>query len=167
MKHAKSHSAIKQLTPLKTKGLFEMHVMLKAPLMIGGSHVGQRMIFDVHSGYFVGQKLKGVVKPSGGDWLLRHPDGSFTLDVRVCLETDDGALSYMSYKGRWIISEALQAQVFSAKSFKQVDKDAYYLRNLIMFETSAPQYQYLNDLVAVSQGYRTDKGISYNVFEVL
>ena len=155
------------LTPLKTQGLFEMHVTLKAPLNVGSSHVGQRLIFDVQSGYFEGQKLKGTLKPSGGDWLLRHPDGSFTLDVRVCLETDDGALIYMSYKGRWVIPDALQAQVLSANTSEQVDKDAYYLRNLIMFETAAPQYQYLNNMVAISQGYRTPQGISYNVFEVL
>lgn len=155
------------LTPLKTQGLFEMHVTLKAPLNVGSSHVGQRIIFDVHSGYFEGKNLKGTLKPSGGDWLLRHPDGSFTLDVRVCLETDDGALIYMSYKGRWVIPEALQAQVLSAEASEPLDKDAYYLRNLIMFETAASQYQYLNNMVAISQGYRTPKGISYNVFEVL
>ena len=167
MNQANTVSQNSQLTPLKTQALFEMHVTLKEPLMVGASHMGQRLIFDVDSGYFEGHKLKGTLKPSGGDWLLRHPDGSFTLDVRVCLETHDGALIYMSYKGRWVIPESLQGQVLSAKTCAGVDKEDYYLRNLIMFETAAPQYQYLNQLVAVSQGYRTPQGISYNVFEVL
>jgi len=48
----------------------------------------------------------------------------------------------------------------------EVDKDAYYQRNLIMFETGDKHYRYLNNLVGVSQGYRTPKGISYNVMSV-
>ena len=144
-----------------------MHVTLKKPLNIGQSHVGHRIIFDVESCYFERKKLNGTLKPSGGDWLLLHPDGSLTLDVRVCLETDDKALIYMSYKGRWVIPEHLQQQVLSADTFNQVDKDEYYLRNLIMFETSDKRYQWLNELVSVSQGFRTPAGISYHVMAVL
>ena len=152
---------------LKTQHLFDMHVTLKEPLNIGPSYAGHRIIFDVESGVFEGNKLSGTLKPSGGDWLMRHPDGSYTLDVRVCLETSDGALIYMSYKGRWIIPEHLQQKVLSADTCNDVDKDEYYLRNLIMFETSDVRYQWLNELVAVSQGYRTPVGISYNVMAVL
>jgi len=125
------------------------------------------MIFDVESGFFEGEKLNGTLKPSGGDWLLLHPDGSLTLDVRACLEADDKALIYMHYKGRWVIPAHLQQQVLSAEKCTEVDKDDYYLRNLIMFETSDERYQWLNELVSVSQGFRTPAGISYNVMAVL
>ena len=152
---------------LKTQPIFDMHVTLKAPLNIGASYAGQRIIFDVQSGFFEGEKLNGTLKPSGGDWLMRHPDGSYTLDVRVCLETNDGALIYMHYKGRWIIPVHLQKKVMSAHTCNEVDKDEYYQRNLILFETSDARYQWLNELVAVSQGYRTPVGISYNVMAVL
>jgi len=73
----------------------------------------------------------------------------------------------MHYKGRWVIPEHLQKTVLSAHTCNEVDKDEYYLRNLIMFETSDARYQWLNELVAVSQGYRTPVGISYNVMAVL
>jgi len=152
---------------LKTQLLFNMHVTLKEPLNIGSSYAGHRIIFDVESGYFEGDKLSGSLKQSGGDWLMLHPDGSYTLDVRVCLETDDGALIYMNYKGRWVIPDHLKQRVLSADTCDAVDKDEYYLRTLIMFETSDERYAWLNDLVAVSQGYRTKVGISYNVMAVL
>ena len=153
--------------PLNTKPLFEMHVTLKEPLNIGLTYAGHRIIFDVESGFFKGERLNGILRPSGGDWLMLHSDGSYTLDVRVCLETDDGALIYMNYRGRWVIPSHLQQKVLSASISEQVDKDEYYLRTLIMFETSDKRYRWLNDLVAVSQGYRTPKGISYNVMAVL
>lgn len=151
---------------LSTKPLFDMHVTLKQPLNIGKHYAGHRMIFDVESGYFEGGRLSGRMRPSGGDWLLRHPDGSFTLDVRVCLETDEEALIYMFYRGRWAMSPDIAAKVLNPATCAEVDKDAYYLRNLIMFETSARKYQWLNDIVAVSQGEITPVGISYYVSEV-
>lgn len=155
------------IQPLKTQPLFEMHVNLAAPLNVGSTYAGHRIIFDVQSGTFSGDKLNGTLKPSGGDWLMKHPDGSFTLDVRVCLETEDGALIYMNYKGRWIIPDELKRRVMSPETCASVDKDEYYQRNLIMFETSDSRYRWLNDIVGVSQGYRTPQGISYNVMAVL
>jgi Protein of unknown function (DUF3237) len=153
--------------PLKTTPLFDMHVTLREPLNIGANHNGHRIIYDVESGYFVGKELNGTLKPSGGDWLLIHPDGSLTLDVRACLETHDNALIYMHYKGRWVIPQSLQHKVLSAEHCTEVSKDEYYQRNLVMFETSDERYNWLNNLVAVSQGCRTPQGISYNVMAVL
>ena len=46
-----------------------------------------------------GPSLRGVVHGGGGDWLMLRHDGVLQLDVRVTLETDDGALIYMSYRG--------------------------------------------------------------------
>ena len=42
-----------------------------------------------------------------------------------------------------------------------------YARTTPRFETSAPQYDWLNRIVAVSKGCRTDVGPMYNVFEIL
>ena len=40
---------------------------------------------------FEGQLLSGKVLTSGADWLLFDPDGVGHLDVRISLETQDGA----------------------------------------------------------------------------
>ena len=37
--------------------------------------------------------------PPGGDWVTQRKDGSFKLDVKMTLETNDGALIFVSYFG--------------------------------------------------------------------
>jgi len=152
--------------PLSTEPLFNLQVTLKPPHDIGTSYAGRRLIFDIDCGTFEGDRLKGTLIPSGGDWLVRHPDGSFTLDVRICLKTDDDALIYMAYKGRWVMSPEVAAKVLNPATCTEIDKDDYYQRNLIMFETSSDKYRWLNDIVAISQGERTPVGINYYVSEV-
>ena len=50
-------------------------------------------------GTFEGAKLKGTVLP-GGDWIIRRPDGSSVLDVRIILQTSATARrSYMTRRG--------------------------------------------------------------------
>ena len=48
-----------------------------------------------------------------------------------------------------------------------VDPDTYYLRSLILFETAARPYAWLNKLVAVGVGRREPQATSYDVFEIL
>ena len=62
-----------------------------------------------------------------------HGDGTFKLDLRVTLETDDGGLIHMTFTG--------------------VRDDAnHYFRTLPRFETAAPKYAFLNRLLAVGIG---------------
>jgi len=156
------------VTPtLKTKPLFNMRVTLRDPLNIGISYAGHRIIYDVESGIVQGDKVCGRLKPSGGDWVLRHPDGTFTLDVKVCIETHDGALIFLNWRGRLVIPENIAAKVVSKDTCDGIDKDEYYFRNLIMIETSSERYQWLNNIVAISQGQLIPEGIQYYVMEVL
>ena len=37
--------------------------------------------------------------PGGDDWTIKRPDGIIDLDLRVTLETDDGALIHMTFEG--------------------------------------------------------------------
>jgi hypothetical protein len=39
-------------------------------------------------------------RAAAGDWLTLGPDGTTTLDVRMTLATDDGALVHLRYGGR-------------------------------------------------------------------
>ena len=60
-----------------------------------GSIGVNRVIVPVSGGTFDGPKLKGTVLP-GGDWIVRRPDGSSVLDVRIILQTDDAQKIYMT-----------------------------------------------------------------------
>jgi hypothetical protein len=44
--------------------------------------------------------LRGKALASGGDWVTAKGDATFELDLRVTLETDDGALIHMTFHRR-------------------------------------------------------------------
>jgi hypothetical protein len=48
-----------------------------------------------------------------------------------------------------------------------VDPSEYYLRKTPYFETAAPQYDWLNRIVAVGVGRRMPDHAAYDVFEIL
>jgi hypothetical protein len=89
------------MADLKSELLFEMSADLDATSRQELAHTphGTRRIVSGPGGVFEGPKLKGVLLPGGGDWLLVRPDGASELDVRTTLQTDDGHLIYMSYRG--------------------------------------------------------------------
>ena len=49
-----------------------------------------------------GERLKATLKGrAAADWLQVSPEGYGTLDVKVTLETHDGALVHVAYSGRF------------------------------------------------------------------
>jgi hypothetical protein len=115
-----------------------------------GSVGVNRVIVPVSGGTFEGAKLKGTVLP-GGDWIIRRPDGSSVLDVRIILQTDDGQKIYMTYRG---IS-------YTPKGGEQ------YWRIVPVFETGAEKYLWLNNIVAVGV-HRTLAGkVAYRIYQIL
>jgi hypothetical protein len=105
-----------------------------------------------------------VLPQAGSDWLLERADGSFQQDVRLTLETDDGALVLMSYRG---VRHALPEVSARLARGEQVDRSEYYLRIAPFFETASERYAWLNHLVAVGVGARAPGGVEYEVFAVL
>ena len=126
-------------------------VSLAPPVMIPNAPQGTRVIvevtgFDVKGERFCGHQ-KGV---AGADWMTATPDGTLgTLDVRVTLETDDGAAVYMHYSGRLDLSEG-----FGAKP----------IYNAPLFETGDARYAWLNDIQGVAVGELTAEGVVYQVY---
>src|SRR5262245_57531444 len=115
-------------------------------------------------GTFEGPRLRGKVLPGGADWTLLRPDGVLELDLRITLETDDGAAIYMSSFGfRHGPPEVLAALARG----EVMDPSRYYFRTTPRFETSAAQYSYLNRLFAVARGDRRPTGPIYTIEEIL
>jgi Protein of unknown function (DUF3237) len=112
------------------------------------SPAGTRIIFDASSGRFEGPKLKGTVKGPGGDWVTARANGMLALDVRLLLETDDGAVIYMTYQG---VAKAT----------------ADWIRTAPMFETGDERYAWLNDIQAIATGAAGDGSVTYEVYRVL
>jgi len=115
---------------------------------IGSTPHGKLSIFPVIGGAFEGERLRGKVLAGGGDWVTVKVDGTFELDLRVTLETDDGALIHMTFTG-------------------VRDDTNHYFRTLPRFETAAPQYAYLNRLLAVGIGEIRSDGPVHIIEEIL
>ena len=113
-----------------------------------GRHDGTLKIFPVTGGSFEGERLRGKVLAGGGDWVTARSNGTMTLDLRVTLETDDGSLIYMTFTG--------------------IRDDANgYFRTVPRFETAAPQYTFLNRLLAVGTAEIRPEGPVHLIDEIL
>lgn len=152
---------------LGTTHLFDVEFEIGDMHLVGNTPYGQRALATIAGGTFSGERLRGRVLPGGGDWGLFRSDGTLSVDVRSCLETNDQALICTTYAGRWRISPELLMRLGDPEQIDSVDPADYYLRTLLLFETAADKYAWLNDIVAVGVGQRTEKGIAYSVHEVL
>jgi len=143
--------------------LYELSAYLESPLAIGENPRGNRQIVPVTGGSFEGPRLKGKVLPGGADWLLVRPDGVGEIDVRATLQTDDGALIYVAYRG-YLTKVAELLPRWAAG--EQIPHEEYYLVATPYFETSAAQYAWLQQVVVIAMGSLIQGGVSYQVFAV-
>jgi len=146
--NAQKQSTTRKLE-LHSKHLFDMAVQLQEPLAVGDIPKGNRQILVGEDGEFNGSRLSGKILPGGADWFLVRSDGVGELDVRVTLETDDGALIYMRSEGFLHYPAEIANQVLMGLA----DPAQYYLRERTVFETAAKQYYWLNSIIAVGVGW--------------
>jgi hypothetical protein len=149
---------------IETELLFEVTFDVGRMTELGNTPLGNRRIAEIAGGTFEGPKLRGRAMAGGGDWILLRPDGALQLDVRVTLETDDGHLIYMSYRG---IRHGPDDVIARLNAGAEVDPSEYYFRATPFFETSSETYGWLNRIVCVSTGHRKPSGPVYKVFQVL
>src|SRR4051794_2339324 len=143
--------------------LMTMQVAVMNPQKIGAGPHGTRVTAPIASGQFEGPRLRGKVLPGGGDWTLLRGDGVLELDLRVTLETDDGALIHMASFG---LRHGPPDVIAALARGEVVDPSAYYFRTTPRFETAHPKYSFLNRMLAVSTGNRRPEGPLYTIFEV-
>jgi hypothetical protein len=150
---------------IQTRHLFTMTADVPKIADLGATPNGARRIATVTGGTFKGERLSGRLQPApGGDWLLLRPDGTTILDVRVTLETDDGELIYMTYRGVRHGPPEVMARLAQGEA---VDPTSYYFRTTPVFETASKKYDWLNRIVSVATGRREASGPIYEVYEVL
>ena len=133
---------------MNTRPLIVLHLTTAAIQDVGATPHGRLFIFPILGGSFDGDRLRGKVLAGGADWATATADGTFELDLRTTLETDDGALIYLTFTGIR-------------------DDSRQYLRTLPRFETAAPQYDFLNRLLAVGIGEIRPDGPVHVIEELL
>jgi hypothetical protein len=123
-----------EMVPLCT-----MRVQLKPAIEVGTGPMGTRLIFEVESLKFDGDRFSGeMVGSASGDWMLVGPEGTATLDIRATFRTHDGAIVFGEYHGRMDASQGLEPPM------------TFYVTP--RFETGDERYAWLNRIQAVGKG---------------
>jgi len=150
--------------PLSTRPLAILTAELAPAQSLGQTPAGIRKIVPVLGGTVHGSRLSGEILPGGGDWALTRADGVLLLDVRLTIQTKDGALIHCTYTGQRHGPPAVMARLAKGE---HVDPSEMYFRIAPRFETADPGYQWLNRILAVGIGERLKQGPRYHIHEVL
>ena len=129
-----------------------------------GSPLGSRQYWEMSEGTLTGSGVNATIGMPGGDWNRVSPDGFGRPDVRIQLETDDGALILMHYTG---LVERSDAFIEAANNDRATDWDDHYMRFAVRFDTGAEPYQWLNRSLFVARGHllgTTD--LEYEIYRV-
>lgn len=151
--------------PLMSRPLGILTALLDTPAqMLGETPLGNRKIVRVRGGSLIGPRIRAAVLPGGGDWALTRADGVLMLDVRLTLQTDDGALILMTYTGQRHAPPAIAEMLARGEA---VAPDAMYFRTAPAFETADPRYSWLNRVLAIGVGERLETGPRYHIHEII
>ncbi len=125
---------------------------LSPPIVLPSTPSGMRVIFEMSDYRFDGERFSGRQRgAAAADWLVVGPEGTGTLDVRVTLETRDGAPVLLRYGGRVDASRGLGgAPIYAA----------------LQFETGDERWAWLNRVLAIAKGTLEANAVAYEVFEV-
>ena len=152
------------LRQLRTRPLLAVRLAVRGPMPVIATPGAARRIGVVTGGEFDGERLSGTVMDGGSDWQTLRADGTVQLDVRLILRTADDAHVAMRYRG---VRHGAPEAIARMDRGELVDPSEIYFRSIVQFETAAPQYDWLNRVVAVGVGQRRADGPVYSVFEVL
>lgn len=140
------------LESLAVEFLFHMDVTPVEVTPVSPGPHGDRLIMGVGEGRFEGPKLNGRFVPGpGSEWATVRADRSMRVDVRLVLETDDGAHILMTYGGVAVPGEG----------------GALAIRTAPVFETGDERYAWLHHVQAVGLGGPGGRGVEYDVYRLL
>ena len=143
---------------------FAYQATLAPPLMIGTGPYGTRAFFAVTEGRVKGDRINGTFVGGGGDWLLIGSDGWGRLDVRGQIQTDDGAVLYLTYYGVLELTETVMTATQTMA--EETDFDDQYFRITPRLETGDERYGWVNQTVFVGRGRLIPGGVAYEAYRV-
>jgi uncharacterized protein DUF3237 len=153
-----------EMTVMRYQALFVFQIEVKPPRVIGATPGYDRRIGEITGGRFEGDRLRGKILSGGSDWQSLRNDGTITINVRMVMETDDGALIGMTYLGMRHGPKEVMDRLARGEN---VSPSEYYMRVTPYYETSSEKYGWLNRIVSVGHGHRMAGGAIYQVFEIL
>lgn len=134
-----------ELIPLATA-----RIVLKEPIILTDTPMGNRMIVEVKEAEYFGDRLAGkLFGQAAADWLLIGPNDVGTLDIRATLQTHDGALIYSAYKGRTDMSQP-GSPIYVAP----------------LYDTGDERYLWVSKIQCVGKGFIEDNVLNYEIYEL-
>jgi hypothetical protein len=109
------------------------------PEILGETPEGFRMNLFVERGCLTGPRIDATIRPEGGDWVRISRDGVGLVDIRITLETSDGALILCRMGGRFDLGPAGYAMVAAGRFTGSPP-----LCTTPTFITADPSWQWLN-----------------------
>src|SRR5438445_10269236 len=128
--------------------LMTMQVAVAGAQKIGAVPHGSRVTAPIAGGHFEGPRLRGKVLTGGGDWTLLRGDGVLELDLRLTLETHDGALIHMTSAG---LRHGPAAGTAALPRVEPVDPSTSYFPSLHRLLAGAPKSTRAHRLLAVAR----------------
>src|SRR5262245_37655013 len=117
------------------------------PEIIGPVAEGLRINFHVTGGKVTGPRMRGILRPVGGDWLTLRTDGVGVLNVRATIETDDSALIHIAYTGICDLGED-SYEAFANNALPPTAP----IQASTRFQAGHPEYRWLNRLQCFNIG---------------
>jgi hypothetical protein len=129
-----------------------------------GSPDGERNYWIVSDAEIEGARIKARIAAPGSDWMRVSDDGFWRPDVRVPFQTDDGETVLMHYTGLVQQTDAFKQ---AAEANHPTDWKDQYMRLMILFDTGAERYSWLNTSLFVAKGRLLGTGsIEYAVYRI-
>jgi hypothetical protein len=143
---------------------FTLTAELAPSVAVGRGPFGDRRIRKVLGGRVSGERIAGVVDTGGSDWILTGEDGYGRLDVRLTIDTADGAHLYVQYFGVIEYNAAALAANAGERSSEFGD---HYFRIAPRIETGDERYAWANRTLFIGEG-RLHPGpvVEYRVYRV-
>jgi Protein of unknown function (DUF3237) len=151
-------------TMLNTTLLCRFEIKVAPIVSLGATPSGERRYVPLLEGIVTGERLQGSIRAGGMDWQTLRNDGVLEIEAQYVIEARDGALIEVRSTGLRYGPAEVMAQLARGE---KITADRYYFRTHIRFVTSAPQWQHLNNYLAVGVGAREAARVTMDVYLVL
>ncbi|WP_428390625.1 DUF3237 domain-containing protein [Lichenicoccus sp.] len=128
---------------------FTYRAACEGPREAGCGPFGRRQFYKMTDGVVEGARLRGGLAGSGGDWMLVGDDGFLRMDVRIQIETDDGAIIGARYFGPAEANQTLMQALATRAPTRFSDQS---IGSHWVLESGEPRYAWVNQTAFIGQG---------------
>jgi hypothetical protein len=120
----------------------------------------------IDSGMVSGPRIRGKVLPGAVDWAQVLADGILEPEVKLVIETDDGALIHVSYVG--VVD--MGSEAYEKTKRGEAVGTVFHPRTVLRMKSSAPAYLWVNRRQFIGIGFldykQASPSINYDIYEL-